>query len=290
MLPFLILALWLFIPATTWCYDLLIVQSQRSPAYDEVLRGFRAVGKFTEKSIVLTDYIEVDLIRIVREENPTIIVTLGDRALAATKKIRQTPIIALMALSYKGSVADHPSVSGIEIQSPPEKYLSIFTAIKSRKVGVISNSSRSSSYIKNAKSVAAELGIEMIVREVKTSREVSSQLASLAGTVDALWMLPDCVTSSGEAADAHFLFSASHHLPVVTFSSAYLSSGAAISLEFDRYGMGFQGGEMAEALLQGARMSDVPPETPRKTTLKCNPQVLRRLNIKPELAHCRNTE
>ena len=68
----LITVLWLLIPATAWSYDLLIVQSQRSPAYDDVLRGLRSVARFSERVVVLTDYNDIDLLRIAREETPVV--------------------------------------------------------------------------------------------------------------------------------------------------------------------------------------------------------------------------
>jgi putative ABC transport system substrate-binding protein len=283
-LRLLITALWLLIPGTVWSYDLLIVQSQRSPAYDDVLRGFHSVSRFSKRDIILTDYNDIDLVRITREENPVAIVALGDKAMAAARKVRQTPVIVMMALSYRAGMGGHPAMTGVEVQSPPERYLPIFTSIKARKVGIISNTTRSAAYIRHARKVATESGIDLVVREVTSSREVSGQLVSLTGSVDALWMLPDSVTSSGEAADAHFLFSASHKIPVVTFSSAYLASGAAFALDIDRFDTGKQGGEMAASLIDGNGISDIPPESPRKTTVKSNPSVLRRLDLKPDLA------
>jgi putative ABC transport system substrate-binding protein len=269
-------------PGWSWCYDLLIVESQRSPAYDEVLRGLRSVASFSERVIVLSDYNEIDLIRVAREEHPAVIVTLGDKALAAARKLRQTPMVALMALSYKSGAPGHPALTGVEVQSPPERYLPLFNSIGSSRVGIISINSRSGGYVRQARKAAAEAGIELVVREVKSSREVAGQLATLAGTVDAIWMLPDSVTSSGEAADAHFLFAASNRIPVVTFSSAYLTSGAALALDFDRFEMGRQGGEMALSLVNGARITEVPPQPPRKTSVTTNPAVLRKLEIKPD--------
>jgi putative ABC transport system substrate-binding protein len=286
----LITALWMLLPATAWCYDLLIVQSQRSPAYDDVLRGLRSVARFSERVVVLTDYNEVDLVRIAREETPVGIVTLGDNALAAARKVRQTPVIALMALSYRAGMTGHPAMTGVEVQPPPERYLPLFASIKARRVGIISNATRSAFYIKHARKAAAGLGIDLVVREVKSAREVSGQLDSLAGLVDALWMLPDSVTASGEAADAHFLFSAAHRIPVVTFSSAYLAAGAALALDIDRFDMGRQGGEMASSLVDGGRISDIPPASPRRSHVKSNPSVLRRLGLKPDLAGSRNPE
>lgn len=286
----LITALWLLVPATCWCYDLLIVLSQRSPAYDEVLRGFRSAARFSERIIVLTDYNDIDLIRIAREENPAAIVTLGDNALAAARKVRQTPVVALMALSFRAGGRGHPAMTGVEVQSPPERYLPIFTSLKAHKVGIIGTGGRTAAYIRQARKVAAGFGIELVVREVKSSREVSGQLGTLAGVVDALWMLPDNITASGEAADAHFLFSAGHKVPVVTFSVAYLASGAALALETDRFDMGKQGGEMAASLMDGNGISEIPPEAPRKTSVKSNMSVLRRLDLRPDLAVIRNIE
>jgi putative ABC transport system substrate-binding protein len=286
----LIIALLLLIPGTARCYDLLIVQSQRSPAYDDVLRGLRSAARFSERVVVLTDYNEVDLVRIVREENPAAIVTLGDNALAAARKVRQIPVIALMALSYRAGMTGHPAMTGVEVQPSPERYLPLFVSLKARRVGVISTAARGAAYIRHAKKVAAGLGIELVVREVKSSREVSGQLDSLTGQVDALWMLPDSVTASGESADAHFLFSAVHKIPVITFSSAYLASGAALALDIDRFDMGRQGGEMAAALVAGKNISESPPASPRKTTVRSNPSVLRRLGLKSDLAGSRNPE
>lgn len=286
----LITAVWLLSPATARCYDLLIVQSQRSPAYDEVLRGFRAGAHFSERVVVLTDSSDIDLVRIAREEQPVAIVTLGDAALAAARKVRQTPVIALMALSYRAGMGGHPAMTGVEVQSPPERYLPIFASLKARRVGIIGHSANCAAYIRQARKVAAGFGIELVVREVKSSREVPEQLRSLAGLVDALWMLPNSVTASGEAADAHFLFSATHKVPVVTFSSAYLASGAALALEIDRFDIGRQGGEMAAALMEGEGISGIPPESPRKTTVKSNLSVLRRLELRPVAADIRSGE
>jgi len=273
----------MILPGGAWCYDLLIVQSQRSPVYDEVLRGFRSAVHAKERLIVLSDYNEVDLQRIVREENPAAIITLGDNALAAARKVRQLPIISLMALTFRSGEGNHPALTGIEVQPAPDRYLQLFSTMKSRRVGIIATPARSGPYLRQARRAAGKFGIELVFREVKSAKEVTTQLESLAGEIDTLWMLPDSVTASGEASEAQFLFAAAHRLPVVTFSTTYLASGAALALELDRYDLGRQGGQMAAALLEGTRPAAISPETPRKTTMKTNPTVLRRLGIKTEI-------
>jgi putative ABC transport system substrate-binding protein len=272
-------AVWLLVPALSWGYDLLIVQSQRSPAYDEVLRGMRSVARFSERTIVLSDYNEVDLVRIAREENPIAIVTLGDKALAAGRKVRSAPVIALMALSYHPGSSGHPAITGIEVQAPAERYLKLFASIKAARVGVLVGSGNSAAYIRQARRIAAKYDIELITREVKSPREVSGQLDSLAGMVDALWMLPDAITSSGKSADAHFMFSAANSVPAITLSSVYLASGAAFALDIDRFDIGKQAGEMALSLINGYAVSDVPAQLPRKVSTKSNPSILKRFAI-----------
>jgi putative ABC transport system substrate-binding protein len=285
-----ITALWLFAPTMALGYDLLIVQTQRTPVYDELLRGLRSVANFSERMIVLADYSEVDLQRIDCEEKPTAIITLGDKAFASARKVRKTPVIALMTLNLRQDRGGNPSMTGVTLQISPDKYMPVFTALRAKRVGVISNSARSADYISEARRVAAMNGIDLVVQEVNTTSEVPAKLESLAGRVDLLWMLPDTVTSGGEAATAHFLFSSGHNIPLVTYSTLHLASGAAFAIDFDRFDMGKQAGEMALSLLNGSSITNIPPESPRKTTIVSNPAVLPRFGITPDSIGSRNRE
>lgn len=282
-LAILIAAICLLFPTAGLAYDLLVLQSQRSPVYDEVMRGFRSVTACSQRMIVLNEYNEVDLQQIVREEKPLVILALGDNALAAARKVKQVPVISLMALSFRGGMGGHPALTGLEVQIHPERYLSLLNAIKARRVGIIANTSRNSPYLKLAQKLAPRYGIELVIRDVKSPRDVASQMDSLTAKVDSLWMLPDTSIATGEAADAFFLFSASRRVPVLSFSSAYLASGAAIVMEIDRFDIGRQGGEMAAMVLDGAAITDIVPALPRKNHVKTNPSVLRRLGFSPDL-------
>ncbi len=279
----LIALFWVLIPSAGLSYDLLVVQSQRSPVYDEVLRGVRSAVKCSHRTIVLNEYADVDLQRIVREENPLVILTLGDNALAAARKVKQVPIVSLLALSYRAGMGGHQALTGVEVQIHPERYLNILSAIKMRRVGIIANTSRNAGYLKLAQRLAERRGIELVIRDVKSPKDVAAQLSSLVGKVDSLWMLPDTSVATGETSDAFFLFAAIRRLPVIAFSSTYLAFGSAIILEIDRFDIGKQGGEMVAQLLDGIDIANVPPETPRKSQLKSNPVVLRRVGVSPDL-------
>lgn len=280
-LSLLIAALWLLIIMPVWAdaYEVLILQSSRAPAYDEALKGVRSVHRFSERLLVLSDYTDVDLHRIVREDRPLLIVALGDNAYAAARKVREVSVVVLMAPNYRGGAGGHPALTGVELYLPPERYLMVFRSMKLRRVGIIGSPGKSGHYIRTVQQASARYGVEPIVREVSSPREVSAQLDSLRDKVDALWLLPDDTAVTRETTSAYLLFSMQQQVPVVAFSGAYLQSGAAVAVEINRFDIGQQAGEMVSSLLAGEDISDHLPKSPRKAWTRTNPTVLRRLGL-----------
>ena len=279
----LLITIWSLLIASTSpaeAYELLIVQSQRSPVYDEVMRGIRSVRKFSERIVVLSDYSDVDIKRIVREDRPAAVVTLGDLALQSVRKVTQIPVIPLMAVSYRQNADDQ--LNGIEVLISPERYISIFRQLKADRVGVI-YSRKTSVYVRRAQKAAAKAGIELIVKEIASSKDVFTQLSSLKGNVDTLWMLPDAEVVSPLTMEGFANFSMGQNVPIVTYASAFLSHGAAIAVEIDRTDLGRQAGEMIISLLDGEEPST--SSSPRKVVIKFNHTLLKRLGISSDTAN-----
>jgi len=274
----LILACAMLFPSLAMAYDVLVVQSKHDPAYEEVLRGFRAAFRHTERVVVLSDYAEVDVFRIVREERPGLVLALGDSALTAAKKVRQTPVIAVMSLSITNPNVAQPNLTGIGMYIHPENYMDIFRKLKVRRIGVIYNPARSGWYLRQARQPAKQAGVELILREVHNPKETLSKLSGLAGQVDALWMLPDTVAVTRETAEAYFNFSQEQRVPVVSFASAYLGLGAAAVLEIRRIELGRQAGAMAVSLLKSLAGTD-EIDYPDKVVIKTNQSVLKNLGF-----------
>lgn len=274
-----VLGLLALLPLSVEAYEVLVLQSSRAPAYDEALKGIRSVRRFSERLLILSDYMDVDLQRIAREDRPLLIIALGDNAYLSARKIRQIPVVVVMAPNYRGGSGGHPALTGVELHLPPERYLAVFNTMGLKRVGIIGNPAKSSHYIRLIQQSAPRYGIEPIVREVSSPREVTGQLSSLRGEVDALWLLPDDTAVTRETTDAYFLFSMQQQVPVVAFSSAYLQSGAAVAVEIQRYDIGRQAGEIVTALLDGDDASARAPAFPRKSSLRSNPTVLRRLGL-----------
>jgi len=263
--------------------DTLVIQSRRDPIFDDILRGFQSVRPSSMHIITLADYSETDITRLVREEQPRLILTLGDTALKAVKRVRSVPIISLMSLNLQNMDGSHPNLSGISMLISPERYIPIFSNLRARRVGVLYNPARSGAYIRRASQSATRSGIVLILREVRSSKDTPHQLASLSREVDALWMIPDPVVVTQQTAEAFFHFSQREKIPVIAFAGIYLSLGSSAVLEVDRFDMGKQAAEIALKISRGIDPEDPPIESPRKAILKINRTVLRRLGIATEV-------
>ena len=259
--------------------DVLILQSARGPAYSETLRGFHSSTKGSCKTIVLSDYVEVDVERIVKEERPRLVMAVGDKALAAARKLRETPVLAILSLALNLQKNHPDNIGGIAMVAAPQQYLRLFSSLGAKNIGVLYDPAKTGNYLKRVARELKQLGLNLVAEPVSDSREIQKKLAKIQGNVDALWMLPDSTVVTTVNMEALLLFSISNNLPVVTFSSQYLNSGAAASLDVDYLDVGQQAGEMTASLLSGGAIAKVPTVDPRKARLRTNDNVIRKLGI-----------
>jgi len=272
----LIIALAILIPSWADAYDVLVLQSRRDPALEEVTKGLRTSCAFSHRLLVMSDYAEVDVTRIVREEHPRLILVIGDGALRAASRINKVPVMSLMAVGVRRQAEIQPNLTGIDMYAPPARYMELFKRLKARRVGVIYSKSRSGHYLRGARHAAEKAGIELVSREVSSPRETMGQLSSLSGRVDALWMLPDPGAVNRESSMAYFRFGRSREIPIVSFSSAYLGLGASAVVDIGRSSLASQGCDMVMELLQGKGTDTVPIQFPDLTSVRTNPQALKR--------------
>lgn len=271
----------LFLPGApaAWGADVLILQSARTPAYSDALRGFHAACKSSERTLLISDYAEVDVQRIVKEERPRLVLAVGDKALAAARKVREVPVLSMLSLSLNLNKQLPENVGGVAMALAPGEYLKLFGALGAKRVGVFYDPKRTGLYLQRATREARELGFILVAEPVREPRDLQSKLEKVRGDVDAVWILPDSTVVTTVNLEALFLFSMSHNLPAVSFTGQHLKSGAAAALNIDSFDMGVQTGEMAGSLLKGGTRR-VPVVDPRKVQLESNESVLRKLRLK----------
>lgn len=271
------IALFLLSALPALASDVLILQSSHNSAYSEALKGFRSGFTGTTYTMVLGDYADVDVVRLVKEERPRLVLAVGESALAACRKVRQVPVLSLMSLNLSLSRPVNTNIGGVGVVAAPERFLALFKAIGRTRIGVLYDPHRSSGYLLRAHQAAHRLGIDLVVREVRNPKETASRLEQLKGKVDSLWILPDTTAVTVENMDAFFRFSLDQQLPLVTFARQYLNKGAFAAIEADRADQGSVVVEQVRKLL--GREGDPYVADPRKLRLSTNDSVAQKLGI-----------
>lgn len=277
-LTFLMLTLCLLAASPVLSADILIVQGMHDKSFDEAVKGFRSKCGASSTTITLSDYSDVDVARIVREEQPSLILTLGESALASVRKVQTTPVLSLMSLALSMGRPAPANVTGIGMVASPAEYVQLFAGMNVKRVGVLYNPSHSGAYLARARQAAQQAGIKLIAHEVRDPREIPAKLALLKGQVDALWLIPDTTTITLATIDAYFLFSLEQWKPVVAFAEHYLSLGASVVLDNDHLAVGRQAGVAANRLLKGASPRDIAIQNP-VVVLKQNKAVVKKLGL-----------
>lgn len=262
-------------------HDVLVVQALRVKPFDEAYRGFRDACATDARRVYLSDLESTDIVKLVREEKPLLILAIGADALVRVQKVKGIPILYLMVLNPQTIVHGKGNVTGVDMNVPPEKYLDLLTRISPapKKIGIVYDPSKTGRLVKRAQQAAQERGMEITTLEVSRPNEVPKALDAMKGMVDALLMLPDTTVVTPETVEFFLLFSQNNSIPVITFASKYVEMGALLSIDIDGFDLGRQAGEMAQQILNGAAVNAMPGTEARKTHVKANRNVAKKLRI-----------
>ncbi len=266
-------------PGLAAAYDVLVVQDRQSPVYDSLLLGFRSGHHFKERVIVLQDYAENDLVKIIREDHPALVLAVGGKALSESRIINQTPIVSVFTYGIQNSVQPSNLVQ-IKMQVRAERFAALFHALGAKRVGTVL-SAAGLRYAVKAAEVFRKAGITLVILEAKKPGFVAKQLEALSNTADAIWLLPDPAIITSDTVELFATHSMRYRLPLVSFSDAHLKKGAAVAFSIDLVDLGKQAAEVADQIIAGENPEDIEDFPPRKIQLRFNRQVLEHLNLSP---------
>jgi len=261
--------------------DILVVQSLQVKPFEEALRGFRSVCKAESITVVVSGAPGVDVSRTVRDERPALILAIGADALNRVKKIRDIPIIYAMVLNPEKTGGRGKNIAGVNMNVSPGKYLSLMERLKlpHLRVCVLYDPAQTGSMVKNIRQTAQAKGIEITAKEVHNPREVPELLTRMKGSFNLFWMIPDPTVVTPETVEFLLLFTQQSGVPVVTFAGKYVDEGALVSLDINSFDLGKQAGEMANKVLDGTRVSELPDSEARNSILRVNRKVAQKLGI-----------
>ena len=276
----LVLAITLLLAAALpgWAADMLILQSSRDNAYSQAVSGFSTYYPGDARVVILSDYAEVDVVRLVKEEHAQTILAVGENALTACRKVREVPVVALLAPSVNHYKLPG-NVYGINILADPSKYIGLCQSMGKHRIGLLYDSKKSGRYVHQATQAAREAGVSIETLEVHDGHEVQAALGKLRGKVDALWVLPDSTVVSAVNMEAYILFSINNKVPIISYLKQHLRNGAAASLDVDFFDLGRQAGEICKQLERKGARGAPSVVAARKVLLNTNEGVMHKLGI-----------
>ncbi len=181
---------------------------------------------------------------------------------------KNTPVIfsavsdPIEALLVKNIERPGGNTSGVSDRPPVIRQLALIREIMptATTVGIIYDATDANSVslisLINENTTEKSLTIQAVT--ASTDSEVETAANSLAGLVDAIYVLPDSRVISAIASVIQV--SQNNQIPVFGGDKSVVESGAIATISFDYYGMGRQTGAMVAKVLEGNRAGDLPVE------------------------------
>lgn len=259
----------------------MVVQSSRVQPYEDAIDGFKSVCDAQIKRLIISELEGVDVVSEINKISPDMVLTIGMDALSRVKKIKDIPVIYLMALNPQSTLSGEKNISGVSMNIPQEKQLlSLLDVIpKTKIIGLLYDKDRTGRLAEKAQEAAGKIGIKLVTKEVHNSKNVPQLIQDMKGKIDVFWMLPDLTVITPETVEFMLLFSLENKIPILAFSEKYVEMGALISISVDAFDMGSQAGEIANKILTGSNAMNTEQVDARKTIISINLKAAKKLGI-----------
>lgn len=146
-------------------------------------------------------------------------------------------------------------------------------------VGFLYNSSEANSLVQIdiAKAVLDQKGVAYVERTVSSSNEVQQAAQSIVGECDAIYLPTDNVFASSMPIVSEIAVDAG--IPIIGGEENQVLSGALATLGINYFNLGYQAGEMAVRVLEGADIAATPVETQSEFGYLINADIVGALGI-----------
>ena len=282
-------------------HRILVIKTRDVPFYQSALvgfmnglkqRGYRG-DRVEIKTFALTGNPKSDteLVQTQLSHHPDLIVTLGTdatRIIAEQKSSIPTLFSVVLDPVSLGAVKslEEPGglFTGTTLLIPPGKQFDALlqSCPKVQRIGVLytENDPTSLAYLKEAQKDAKRLSLELHAIAIKPDQTSKAALEQLAGTIDALWLIPDPASTGAQEMKDALEFARDWHLPILGASSATVRAGALTALSANLEDMGDVTAEMATHILDGTSSpAKMRVHSPRRTVLTINMDIAHSLKL-----------
>jgi len=191
------------------------------------------------------------------------------------------PVASGVGITGPGTDQHPAHLVGIGTFQPVEGVFRIAKQMKPdlKKVGVVwcVGETCSEACVKKARTICAELGIELAEMSVETVSQVyEAALAVCSKKVEALWIGGDNVVES--AMELYVGAAVKNHIPVLSNNPKHALKGAMINLGANYFQVGQTAGDLVMSLIQGRKTSQIEIKNVVPEKLFINDTVRKKVN------------
>ncbi len=258
-----------------------ITQIVEHPALDAARDGFIAAleeAGFKEGEDVVYDLQNaqgdftnaISIAQKFKDDKVDLIVAIATQTAQAALQVNQEipivinavtdPVAASLAKSWESS---GNNLTGMSDAAPNKQQVELIPLFlpEAKNVGTIYNAGEANSVvqIEVARETCKELGLNLIEVTVSNSSEVLMAAQSLAGRVEAIYIVTDNTVVS--ALESVIKVCNQEKIALILADPSTVDKGALASYGIDYYSLGKKSGEIAIQILKGAKPSDIPIQT-----------------------------
>jgi putative ABC transport system substrate-binding protein len=265
-----------------------IVLSQDSPPYADLVKGFRTslagAGVQVEievQSLKGNSESAPNLLRQFKDNAPTAFLTVGSLATQAVLAEHEAvPVIASLT-AHLERFRKNENLTGVGLEFSLDSQFEMMRRMLPdlATVGVLYSPKENQETIDAAMNLAKKLGVKLVPKPVDAPRDIPDALESLANNVDLLWGITDQVVVSPQTAEPILLFSFRNKIPFAGLSAPWVKAGSLYALERDYVDIGNQCAEIAAKILSKTTPRTIQVVPPRKVLFSINIKTARTMKI-----------
>ena len=267
------LAVLVLCPTLAMAAEIAVVADLRIRPYVEALAGFKEVTHGTihvyenQEDGSLED--EHRLAERIRERNPGVILAIGQEALHGVVS-KNSDIITVFAMAYpSAAISQKTNLTGITLESDPVQLADVLDQLfpGPMRVGTIYDPNTSEQLVSATRAALDKHGKTLDAAPITGSESPVEQAKAILNGVDAFWMVPDQTIHDPDVVRFLLFASRKQGKPLIGPSGKYVKAGALLALTPDSHGIGREAAELADRLLAGTPVRDLPIRPTSHTTL-----------------------
>ena len=274
------------VPNPASAAEVAILKSADLAAYNQAVAGFKAA------MLSSTTFIEYDmqgdaargqkLARKIRDSDATLLLAVGVKAaLVAKLEIVDIPVIFCMVLDPAKHDLKAPNMTGISLEVPIDRQFRTMRLVlpSMKRIGVLYDPEKTGHLVEEARLLSKSMGLELVVKQVNTEKEVPPALRALLSQVEALWLVPDSTVLTEDSLKFVLGTALDFNVPVIGFSSELVRSGALLGLSVSYEDVGRQACLLAKKILSDQTQPFTTTFPPERLRLALNLKTARFLGI-----------